>query len=63
MFEGLDYSVDCIEGINPFETLNYPLVVRPRRKKLFLNIFNFLDKILGGKIRDMRYLQFAIVAY
>jgi hypothetical protein len=32
-------------------------------KKLFLDIFNFLDKLSGIKVRDMRDLQFAIVAH
>ena len=63
MFKKLGYSVDCIEGINSFETINYPLCMRPQRKKLFVYLFNFLDMIFAGKIWDMRYQQFAIVAH
>lgn len=45
-FNALGYSVECIEGLRPTEARE----------------FRFLNKILFNQIKDMRYLQFAVVA-
>ncbi len=52
MFENLGYTVEIIEGINPIEKFN-----NRQTKK-----FKILNSVLFGRIEDMRWLQFAIVA-
>jgi 2-polyprenyl-3-methyl-5-hydroxy-6-metoxy-1,4-benzoquinol methylase len=52
MFQGLNYKIESIEGINPLEKEH------PHR----VNKFKFFNSILLNQIEDMRYIQFAIVA-
>ncbi len=52
LFEGLDYRVESIVGINSLEIL-HPQHVRK---------FKVLNKLLLNNIEDMNYLQFAVVA-
>lgn len=52
MFEEAGYQVEEIEGINSIKTLNY---------KGYKN-FRILNTLLLGKIADMEFLQFALVA-
>jgi 2-polyprenyl-3-methyl-5-hydroxy-6-metoxy-1,4-benzoquinol methylase len=51
-FEGLGYSIDCIQGIGELEQLH------PYRTRKY----KFLNRLLMNHISDMRYLQFAVVA-
>lgn len=52
-FNDLGYEIESIEGINPLEKEH------PHRAKKF----RILNSILLNKIEDMRYIQFAVVAY
>lgn len=52
-FSDLGYEIESIEGINPLEKEH------PHRVKNF----RILNSILLNQIEDMRYIQFAVVAY
>ena len=52
-FGDLGYEIESIEGINPLEKEH------PHRVKKF----RILNSILLNQIEDMRYIQFAVVAY
>ncbi|HBB32231.1 MAG TPA: class I SAM-dependent methyltransferase [Cyanobacteria bacterium UBA8803] len=52
-FTDLGYQVKSIEGINPIENVHPELVSK----------FRFFNRLLFNGIEDMRYLQFAVVAY
>jgi 2-polyprenyl-3-methyl-5-hydroxy-6-metoxy-1,4-benzoquinol methylase len=52
IFEKIGYEVEVIEGINPLHVL-HPQHIRK---------FRLLNWILLNKIKDMNYLQFAVVA-
>jgi len=53
MFESLEYSVRCLEGIHPLDEKH------PNHRMKF----NLLNLLLFRQIEDMRYFQFAIVAH